>query len=100
MVDFLNFCFIICHFCVNCLQSGNSNTTNTEPISNTVIILFVTDIDEMLHGVVTTIHSRGVKKEEADAQVKEELKTLVEEENTKLKIELKKERQKYKLVCM
>ena len=71
-------------------------TTNSELISNAVIILFITDIDEMLHGIIMTIHPREVKKEEADAQVKEELKTLVEEENTKLKVELKTERKEMK----
>ena len=64
-------------------------TTNTDLISNAVIILFITDVDEMLHGIVMTIYPRMAKEEEADAQVKEELKSLVEEENTKLKTEMK-----------
>ena len=71
-------------------------TTNTELISNAVIILFITDIDEMLHDLVMTIRPREVKKEEADPQVKEEVKTFVEEENTKLKVELKTERKEMK----
>merc|ERR1711966_557281 len=56
-----------------------------------VIILFIADIDEMLHSLVVTFHRRVVNKEKVDAQVKEEMKTLVEEENNKLKVEMKTE---------
>ena len=59
-------------------------TTNTELISNAVIILFITDIDEMVHGIAMTIYPRQIKKEEAKySELKEEEEHAEEKENAK-----------------
>ena len=68
-------------------------TTNTELIANAVIILFITDIDEMTYALLTTINPRWADSEEieeggdASQEMKEELKSLVEDKIKTLKTE-------------
>lgn len=56
-------------------------TTNTELIANAVIILFITDIDEMLFDLLTVINPRWSKVQiEQDSDARREVKEDCEEE--------------------
>merc|ERR1712194_275863 len=87
-------------------------TSNTDLIANAVIILFITDIDEMLYELLTVINPRWAsvqieqgcdtpreikedKEEEKGGDVsqrlREEMKSLLEDERSKWKTEWEKE---------
>ena len=63
-------------------------TSNSELISNGVIILFITDLDEMIFDIVVTISPNWIQEEEGDdgnneACTREQLRQL-EQKNSEL----------------
>ena len=69
-------------------------TSNTDLVANAVIILFIVDIDEMMHSILVTMNPNWADNKEieedgdASKKMKEEVKSLLEED---MKTEVKKQ---------
>jgi len=78
-------------------------TSNTDLISNAVIILFITDIDEMAYALQATINPK--EDSEVSQKLTEEIESLLKDEKNKWKLEwveemkslLEDEKSKWKL---